>query len=218
MRTHTAIVMLLSLSILWGCSNTVLVTVPPRMDLVKYGTIGIVEFTSNSDQSISNYATQQFQERVQGAYPGTPILELGSREAVLQAVGATRFDVETMTKIGMKYGVSAIFLGDIVYSDPKTDVRLTDIAKLEGGVRTEVRGDMSSRLLDTRSGASVWSSSAWARRQIGRVSVSAKEGVSATMRDSNPRKDMVPTLIFHLTEDFRPRTVRQHKSEGQAVK
>lgn len=218
MRSHSAIMMLLSLSILWGCSNTVLVTVPPRMDLVSYGTIGIVDFTSNSDQSISNYATQQFQEHVQGAYPGTPILELGSREAVLEAVGATRFDPETITKIGKKYSVSAIFLGDIVYSDPKTDVRLTDITKLEGGVRTEVRGDISGKLLDARSGASVWSSSAWARRQIGRVSVSAKEGVSASMRDSNPRKDMIPALIFHLTEDFRPRKVRQHKAEVQAAK
>lgn len=218
MRIHSTIVMLLSLSILWGCSNTVLVTVPPRMDLVNYGTIGIVEFTSNSDPSISNYATQQFQEHVQGAYPGTPILELGSREAVLEAVGATRFDAEAITKIGKKYGVSAIFLGDIVYSDPKTDVRLTDIAKLEGGVRTEVRGDISSKLLDARSGASVWSSSAWARRQIGRVSLSAEEGVSASMRDSNPRKDMVPALIFHLTQDFRPRKVRQQKTEGQAAK
>jgi hypothetical protein len=210
--------LLLSFSILWGCSNTVLVTVPPRMELVNYGTIGIVEFSSNSDQSIGNYATQQFQAHVQGAYPGTPILELGSREAVLEAVGATRFDQEAMTKIGKKYGVSAIFLGDIVYSDPKTDVRLTDIAKLEGGVRTEVRGDISGKLLDTRSGASVWTSSAWAKRQIGRVSLSAKDGVSASVRDSNPRKDMVPALIFHLTEDFRPRTVHQQKSEGQTAK
>ncbi|HSB44526.1 MAG TPA: hypothetical protein VLD60_05910 [Nitrospira sp.] len=211
MRQFAAFAMLLSLTILWGCSNTVLVTVPPRMDLRNYETLGIVEFTSNSDPAINSYATQQFQEHVQGAYPGTPILELGSREAVLEAVGATRFDAEAMTKIGKKYGVSAVFLGDIMYSEPKTDVRLTDIARLEGGLRTEVRGDVSGKLMETRSGASVWNSSAWARRQIGRVSVSAKEGVSAAMRDSNPRRDMVPALIFHLTEDFRPRSVRQQK-------
>jgi hypothetical protein len=211
MRTFAACVMLLSVAILWGCSNTVLVTVPPRVDLRNYGTLGIVEFSSNSDPAINSYATQQFQEHVQGAYPGTPILELGSREAVLEAVGATRFDAETMTKIGKKYGVSAVFLGDIVYSEPQTDVRLTDITKFEGGVRTEIKGDISGKLMETRSGASVWSSSAWARRQIGRLSVSAKEGVSAAMRDSNPRKDMVPSLIFHLTEDFRPKSVRQRK-------
>lgn len=211
MRPYAVPAVLLSLAILWGCSNTILVTVPPRMDLKNYGTLGIVEFSSNSDQAINSYATQQFQEHVQGAYPGTPILELGSREAVLEAVGASRFDAEAMTKIGRKYGVSAVFLGDIVYSEPKTDVRLTDITKLEGGVRTDVKGDISGKLMETKSGASVWSSSAWAKRQIGRVSVSAKEGVSAAVRDSNPRREMVPALIFHLTEDFRPRTVRQQK-------
>jgi len=179
------------------------------MDLKNYGTLGIVEFASNSGPAINGYATQQFQEHVQGAYPGTPILELGSREAVLGAIGATQFDADAMTKIGKKYGVSAVFLGDIVYSEPKTDVRLTDISKLEGGVRTEVRGDMSTKLMETRSGASVWSSSAWAKRQIGGVSVSTKHGVSAMLGDSNPRKEMVPALIFHLTEDFRPKLVRQ---------
>ncbi len=207
MTTYAALAMLLSA--LCGCSNTVLVTVPPRMDLKPYGTLGIIEFTSNSDPAINQFATQRFQEHVQGAYPGTPILELGTREAVLEAVSATQLDAETITKIGKKYGVSAVFLGNISYSEPSTDVRLIDITKLEGGVRTEIKGDISSKLLETKSGASVWSSSAWAKRHIGGVTVSGKNGVSASMRDSNPRKDMVPALMFHLTEDFRPKSVRQ---------
>jgi hypothetical protein len=209
MRTYAAFVILLALVVQWGCSRTILVPVPPRMDLKSYGTLGIIEFASNSDPAISNYATQQFQEHVQGAYPGTPILELGNREAVLAAVGATQFDADAIAKIGKKYGVTAVFLGDIVYSEPKTDIRLTDINKLEGGVRTEVRGDMSTKLMETQSGASVWSSSAWAKRQIGSVSLSTKRGVTATVGDSNPRKDMVPALILHLTQDFRPKLVRQ---------
>ena len=209
MRTYAAFVILLALVVQWGCSRTVLVPVPPRMDLKSYGTLGIVEFASNSDPAISNYATQQFQEHVQGAYPGTSIFELGNRETVLAAVGATQFDADAITKIGKKYGVTAVFLGDIVYSEPQTVIRLTDINKLEGGVRTQVRGDMSTKLMETQSGASVWSSSAWAKRQIGSVSLSTKRGVSATVGDSNPRKDMVPALILHLTQDFRPKLVRQ---------
>ena len=209
MRTYAAFVILLALVVQWGCSRTVLVPVPPRMDLKSYGTLGIIEFASNSDPAISDYATQQFQEHVQGAYPGTPILELGNRETVLAAVGATQFDADAITKIGKKYGVTAVFLGDIVYSEPKTDIRLTDINKLEGGIRTEIRGDMSTKLMETQSGASVWSSSTWEKRQIGSVSLSTRRGVSATVGDSNPRKDMVPALILHLTQDFRPKLVRQ---------
>ena len=91
----------------------------PRMDLRRYGTIGIVEFATNSDPSLNSYATLQFQESVKEANPGLPILELGNRATVLAAVGATQFNPETITRIGKKYGVRAVFLGEIAYSQPK---------------------------------------------------------------------------------------------------
>ena len=155
MRPYGKLMALWLLTLLWGCSNTILVPVPPRMDLKQYGTIGLIQFTTNSDSTMNAFATQQFQEQVQGAYPGTPILELGSKDAVLAAVGETTFDAETMTKIGKKYGVSAVFIGEIVYSDPKTDIRISDITKLNGTVRTEIRGDVSGKLMETQVGASV---------------------------------------------------------------
>ena len=210
MRTHAGFTLLLSLVMLWGCSSTVLVPVPPRMDLKTYETLGIVEFASNADRSINVHATRKFQEQIQAAQPGTRFIELGSREAVLAAVGGRQFDVDALRKIGEKYGVAAIFLGDIAYSEPRTDVRLTDLAKLEGGARTEIRADITSKLVESRTGASVWSSSAWVRRQIGRVSVSAERGVNAAAsKSANPREEMMPTLVYQLTHDFRPSSVRQ---------
>jgi hypothetical protein len=209
MRTYAGFTLLLSLAMLWGCSSTVLVSVPPRMDLKSYGTLGIVQFGSNSDGAINVHATRQFQQQIQAAQPGTPFIELGNREAVLAAVGGRQLDVDALRKIGEKYGVAAIFLGDIAYSEPRTDVKLTDLTKLEGGMRTEIRGDISSRLVETRTGASVWSNSAWARRQIGRLSVSAEQGVSGGVSKSNPREEMVPALVYQLTHDFRPSSVRQ---------
>jgi hypothetical protein len=209
MHKYAGIALLLSLAILSGCSHTVLVPVPPRMDLKSYGTLGIVEFASNSDPAINAHATRQFQEQIQGAQPGTRFVALGSREAVLAAVGSRQLDVDALKKIGGKYGVDAVFVGDIVYSDPKTDIKITDITKLDGSVRTEVRGDISSSLMETRTGASVWSSSAWARRQIGSLSVSAQQGVSGGMSTENPRDEMLQTLVSYLTQDFRPTSVRQ---------
>jgi hypothetical protein len=209
MRKYVRATLLLSLALLWGCSTTVLVPVPARMDLKSYGTLGIVAFSSNSDPAIEARATRQFQEQVQVAQPGTPFVDLGSREALLATMGGKQFDVETIKKIGEKYGVTAIFLGELTYSEPKTDININDLAKLDGGVRTEVRGDISSRLVQTGTGASVWSSSAWAKRQVRRLSVSAEQGVSGGMSNENPREEMVPALIYHLTQDFRPTTVRQ---------
>jgi hypothetical protein len=179
------------------------------MDLKSYGTLGIVEFASNSDRAVNAHATRQFQEQIQAAQPGTRFIELGNREAVLAAVGGKQLDVDAFRRIGEKYGVAAIFLGDIAYSEPRTDVKITDLTKLEGGVRTDIKADISSRLVEARTGASVWSSSAWARRQVGSLSVTAEQGVSAGMSKSNPRDEMVPTLVYQLTHDFRPSSVRQ---------
>lgn len=201
--------MLLSLVTLWGCSHTVTVPVPPRVELKSFGTLGLVEFASNSSAAIDGQATLEFLSHVHAAQPGTRIVELGTRESLLAAVGGRQLDAQTLRKIGEKYGVDAVFVGSLNYSEPRAEVKVTDVNKLEGGVRFEVKGDISSKLVETRTGASVWSSSAWARRPIGRVNLSAEQGVSGVMRSSNPREQMVPSLVYHLTEDFRPSSVRQ---------
>jgi hypothetical protein len=202
--------LLAALATLPGCSSTVVVSVPPRMELRSYGTLGIVQFSSNSDGAIDVLATRQFQEQVQAAQPGTRFIELGSRQALLGAVGAAQLDADAARKIGAKFGVAAIFLGEIVYAEPKADVKVTDLARLDGAVRAEIRGDISARLIEAASGASVWSSSAWARRQIGGVRVSADQGISASVSSkADPRRDMVPALVYQLTHDFRPSSVRQ---------
>ena len=209
MRKSARLVLMCSVAMLWACSHTVVVTVPPRMELQSFGTLGIVEFTSNSDPAVNNQTTREFQAHIHAAQPGTRILELGTREEMLAAVGSRQLDAAALRRIGEKYGVDAIFIGNIAYSQPKTEVRVTDATKLEGGVRIEVRGDISGRLVETRTGANVWSSSAWARRPLGSLSVSADQGVSGSMRRSDPREEMVPTLVYHLTQDFRPSSVRE---------
>ncbi len=179
------------------------------MDLNHYGTLGVIEFDSNADRAINAQARRQFEEQIHAAQPGTRLIALGNRWAVLAAVGGAQFDVSALQKIGQNYGVDAVFSGEIVYSDPKTDVTLTDLNRLSGRVSTEIKGDISSRLMGTKTGAGVWSSSAWAKRQIGRVTVSTDRGVNARMNSSDPREEMLPALVFHLTQDFRPSTARR---------
>ena len=207
MRSFVAPI-LLGVFLVGGCSHTVLVNVPPRMDLKGYGTLGVVDFASNYSAAAAGRATQQLQEHIQSAQPGTRFIALGSRETVLAAVGRNQLDADAAKRIGKKYGVDAVFLGEIAYSDPKTDVRVNDLAKLDAGVRTEVRGDISARLVETASGASVWSNSGWVRRQIGRVNVS-ENGLSGSITKSDPREEMVAALVYQLTYDFRPTTERR---------
>lgn len=212
MRKFSGFMLLWALVAIGGCSSskTVLVSVPPRVQLQEYGTLGLVAFDSNANPSVTARVTREFESSVHAAQPGTRIVDLGSRSDLLASVGARQFDPQALRRIGEKYGIDAIFVGNLRYSEPKkADVSVADISKLEGSVRVEIRGDIDSRLLETRSGASVWSSSAWARRPVGQLNVSADQGVSGGLRSANPREEMVPTLVLHLTEDFRGRTVRQ---------
>jgi len=188
---------------------TVLVSVPPRVDLARYATLGIVDFTSAPERALGERAARQLVEQVQAAQPGTRFIELGDRDTLLASVGSRQFDPRTLKKIGEKHGLAAVFIGELAYTEPMVDVKLTDLTKLEGGVRAEMKGEVSARLIETSTGASVWSRSTDARRQIGGVRVSAEQGVSGGMRGSDPREGMLSVLVYQLTHDFRPTTVRQ---------
>lgn len=194
---------------LWGCSNTVTVTVPPKVDLKRYGTLGLVDFASNYDAATGSKATREFLAHIHSAQPGTPLLELGSREALLAGVGGRQLDPDTLRRIGEKHKVDAIFVGDVAYSE-KSDYT-GDLTRLEGSMRTAVRGDVSAKLLDARSGATVWSSSAWARRETNRINVSVTQGVSGKSRSADPHDEMIPSFIWHLTGDFRATTQEVRK-------
>ena len=203
-----ALSMALALALLAACAKTVLVPVPPRMDLKPYGALGIVDFGTNYERALGARAARQFQEQVQGGQPGTPFIELGDRDLLLASIGARQLDAAALKRIGEKHGVAAVFVGELSYSDPILDVRVTDATKGQGALRAEVRADISSRLIETATGASVWSRSASTKRQIGGVSVS-DQGVRGGMKDSNPREAMVQALVYQITHDFRPSATRQ---------
>src|SRR5258708_31251215 len=60
------------------------------MDLVPYGHIGLVTFTTeNAKGKLAELATGKFEEYVLGAQHGIEVLELGAPERLLQRAGAT---------------------------------------------------------------------------------------------------------------------------------
>ncbi len=64
--------------ILIGCAPKVMVL--PRIDLKVYDNVGIVEFSSNAEGNLDQFATQKFLEAIQSSQPGVRILELGNKE------------------------------------------------------------------------------------------------------------------------------------------
>ena len=210
MRSSTTFALLLSLATLWGCaSQTIAGSVPPRVDLHGYGKVGLVEFASNSSATINARATREFESHLQAAQPAVRIVGLGSRESLLAVVGSRQLDSQALRKIGAKYGVDAIFVGTLNYSEPTAESKASDAIQPQGGVRVELRGDISYTLMETSTGASLWSSSAWAHRPLGSVKVSAEQGANGVVRGpSNPREEMVASLVYELTEDLRPSPAR----------
>lgn len=207
MRWSTPFALLLSLTALWGCSASQLfapATVPPRVDLQGYRALGLVEFASNSETVIGAQTTREFELHIQSAQPGTRFVDLGSRESLLAAVGSQELDARTLRKIGRKYGVDAIFVGKLNYSEPKASAPHSAAAPSEAGAGAELRGDIVYTLMETRSGDSVWRNSASERRPLGRVKVAAAQGTGDA---ANPHQAMVPALVYRVTEDFRPSVV-----------
>lgn len=59
------------------------VMVPPRVDLQEFPVIALVEFSTNAEGNLDEFASQRFVETLQSSQPGVRVLELGQRDSVL---------------------------------------------------------------------------------------------------------------------------------------
>jgi hypothetical protein len=126
---------------------------PPRINLERMGTIGLVEFRSEARGEIASYATRIFLEVLLKSQPGARIKELGREADVLRELGAGRFSPDVLTALGRRYGVDSLILGTLDVSNvrPRVDV-LSIITTLS--VSADVDALLASRLLDLKDGTS----------------------------------------------------------------
>mgnify|MGYP000078393588 CR=1 FL=1 len=119
------VILSLSLLILFGCSHTEKVLVPPRVNLKAYQTIGVIDFSITAESDLREYVTQHYIQAVQSAQPGVRLLELGTKEHVLKTVSRTQLDPAAIKSIGSAYHVDALISGHFSASEPKPNVRLS---------------------------------------------------------------------------------------------
>jgi hypothetical protein len=194
-----------------GCASTVVVKLPPAVDLGRFANIGIIEFSASSgeNEDLGLITTQKFIRAVQEAQPGVAILELGTEAKVLRAVKAGQLDFETVKAIGKKYQVGALITGDLVVSPVKPKV---DISLEMGAItaKAQVKAALSSKLLETGGGATIWTSSRSGTWTL--ASASADLGGMAGIGVSDAEKkyqQMVTDLVIAVTRDFSPRFERR---------
>jgi len=187
-----------------ACAETVTVTVPPRVDLKAFPTIGVIDFEALSPGELEQEATQKFLGNLQGAQPGVRLLELGRRQEVLRQIGRSELDYQAIRALGEKFGVAGVLSGTIEMSEPRPDLKIAP-SLTSVSAQAKIDGKMSAKLWETASGATVWTNSSWGSWSVGGVSLS---GAGMPRADfSNPREkrnEILMALVKALNGDFWP--------------
>ncbi len=212
-RGKTAIAVLGAvLGLMTACSSSRMVQIPPRMDLRSYGTVGMIEFSSNADEDLRQGASREFLTALQDAQPGVPVLELGSEQHVLRSLPAGALDPSAIRGIGEKYQVDVFLYGVLETKEVKPRVSIgSTMESLTAAA--EVEGSLSAKLFDTQSGATLWSTLAQGKETLGSVSVSSEEGLPeiGVNHPESALDRLVHALVSRATRDFRPSWVRERE-------
>lgn len=175
---------------------------PPRVDLSRFGTLGLVEFESGAVDGFGAEVSREYLSALQAAQPGTPVLELGSQRHVLAQVGASGFDPDAVAALGAKYHVNALVVGAL---DAQ---RVTPNVSFDSAVQwikasAVLEGSLHVRILDARTGATLWSNLTRSREEVARMNVNGGgvSGVGATPPDE-ARQRLVERMVQRSTDDF----------------
>jgi len=186
-----------------ACASSHLVQVPPKVDLANLGTVGLIDIASPKDASLGEQANRQFLTTIQTAQPGVPVLELGERSRVLEDVGGATLDPATVRALGAKHGVDVLLWGVLDTQEVRPKVSLSGLQSLSA--KAEIEGTFLAKLLDTRTGATLWTFSSTDKRTVAALSVSGK-GVSGSgaSEPQEVRGELAQSLVDQAVSDFQP--------------
>ncbi len=191
-----------------GCSKQVMVSVPPNMDLEVFEAIGMVEFSSNSEGNLDQFASQKFLESIQSSQPGVSVIELGDGKVLLESIEHDEMNYEAIKAIGEKYDLDAIIVGNMEVTDVKPRVSLQNlITSLSASAAVDA--SLTARLYETQRGATLWTQSARSTATVASVGLSGLLVRFDATDPENAYGDLVNGLVYTLTEDFRVHYVRQ---------
>jgi hypothetical protein len=191
-----------------GCATTALVEVPPRVDLHAFATIGIVEFASEARGNLAAFATQRFIEAMQQSQPGVRVLELGRGAGLEPPLGNAAIDHAAIQAIGRKYAVDAVIVGELAVKNVRPKIDVYNIVK-SMSVSADVDAALTTRMLETTRGATIWTRSTRSTRTVAQVGVGAGKVAFDARDPQNAYGELVDALISDITDDFRVSYVRE---------
>jgi len=184
------------------------VLLPPRLNLSPYGQIGLVTFTAeNAKGSLHEFATQRFSEYVLAAQTGIEVLELGAADSVLRRTHAAELGPRAAQALGGEGGVPVVFFGHLKVSNVKPSGSLAGLSLPR--VEATVSAELSVELLSTKSGGTLWRSSAVASEKVGGLALVGGEPVFSAKDPNSAYGQLVNRLVYAVTYDMRSTWVKQ---------
>jgi len=196
-----------------SCSHSVVVLVPPAVDLIPYERIGLITFSiENAKGALDEMATQRFLQEITWSQKGIQVIELGKINDVLGKISKKTLDLDTIKAIGEHFNVTSFFYGQIKVSDVKPHI---DIAALISGLRVRASFNiaLTARLFSTETGATLWTDSVYRKGSLADMSIGQDRIPYFDVRDQEEAyRELTEGLIYELTRDFRPTKQRVRKS------
>ena len=201
------IFLLLTTLIFQNCAPKI--WVEPRIDLNQHGNLGMTKFSSNARGNLSNFASQKFIETLQFAQSGIEVLELGSIQQTLMEINRDQWDFQAVQDVGEYYGIQSVFVGDMNIGEIKPKIGLLILPSMIN-IKAEVEATLTIRLLDTNSGATLWTGSAQVSETVAGITVIGGGPYIFDAQDKNKAYGrLVNKLLQIVTDDFRSHQVRK---------
>jgi len=181
-----------------GCVSGV-----PVVDLTEYGRVGFIDVSSSAEGGIAKVASQELVEKImQIDKEKITVVELGSEEELLRAVGRERMDPETIQMIGKKYNIGVMVSSHLNISEVRPHIDISTITE-SLGVKAEVDASLTVKLLETEGGGTLWTDSVEDTQSVASVSIGS--GGLFHFDASTPEKaygDLVRNLVRKISSDF----------------
>lgn len=186
-----------------GCGGK-RIRVPPAIDLSQHEIIGVIEIASSSKGKLGRYTTDVVIEEMREDQGLIRIVTLGPQAELLAVENLSRLDRAAYQTIGDRHGLNTIVVGTLDVSNVRPVVRLSpDLGGISAAADVDAR--LNLQLIDTESGASIWSRSAEATRRVGHVSL---VGGGFDFNADDPDRaygELVRALAEMTTVDFKDR-------------
>ncbi|MDD5529356.1 MAG: hypothetical protein PHX21_04925 [bacterium] len=175
----------------------------PTIDLKQCEIVGIIEFTNANKGNLAPYITKRFMQDIRRDQGMVRIIELGTEKDVLKSVGHDKLGPEALKAIGQKYNVKTIIKGNLVVSDVQPDVSLFTGGSF-ANVSAKVMSTLACEMIESASGASIWSKSVSAVSKVGEVSVFGGKEFGFDAKDPDKAYgELMNALVIQATPEFK---------------